>query len=102
MTLMKARHSVRSYTNRKIEPEIKNALLDYIIECNQQSGLHIQACFDEPDAMNQQKFLFTLRENEVEAKALSGFYTDIDLGIVKYHFELSTQGADFQWKTNRK
>lgn len=41
-----------------------------------------------PTAMNQQKFLFELKDGKVTAKALRGFYSKIDLGIVKYHFEV--------------
>ena len=43
-----------------------------------------------PTAMNQQKFLFELKDGVVTATALSGFYSKIDLGIVKYHFEAVT------------
>lgn len=43
-----------------------------------------------PTAMNQQKFLFELKNGKVSAKALFGFYNKIDLGIVKYHFEAAT------------
>lgn len=43
-----------------------------------------------PTAMNQQKFLFELKDGVVTGKALSGFYTKIDLGIAKYHFEAVT------------
>lgn len=44
-----------------------------------------------PTAMNQQKFVFELKNGIVTAKALRGFYTKIDLGIAKYHFEAATQ-----------
>lgn len=45
-----------------------------------------------PTAMNQQKFLITLNKDDtVTFKALAGFYTKLDLGIVKYHFNI---GAD--------
>ena len=40
-----------------------------------------------PTAVNQQKFLITLADGNVSAKSLGGFYSAIDLGIVKYHFE---------------
>lgn len=40
-----------------------------------------------PTAMNQQKFMFEIKNGQVYAKALRGFYSKIDLGIVKYHFE---------------
>lgn len=43
-----------------------------------------------PTAMNQQKFLFELKDGTVTAKALKGFYAKIDLGIVKYHFEIAS------------
>jgi len=50
-----------------------------------------------PTAMNQQKFLFELDGNKVKAKALSGFYSKIDLGIVKYHFETGAGKGDWKW-----
>lgn len=41
-----------------------------------------------PTAMNQQKFHFKLlTDGIVKATCSSGFYTKLDLGIVKYHFE---------------
>lgn len=43
-----------------------------------------------PTAMNQQKFLFELKNGTVTVKNLGGFYSKIDLGIVKYHFEAVT------------
>ena len=43
-----------------------------------------------PTAMNQQKFLFELKNDVVTAKSLGGFYSKIDLGIVKYHFEVAS------------
>lgn len=44
-----------------------------------------------PTAMNQQKFLFELRaDGTVKAACGSGFYTKLDLGIVKYHFEAAS------------
>lgn len=47
---MKGRHSVRSYINRKINDEIKHQLIKTVDECNNESGLNIQLCFDEPNA----------------------------------------------------
>lgn len=43
-----------------------------------------------PTAVNQQKFLFELKDDIVRAKSLGGFYSQIDLGIAKYHFEAVT------------
>lgn len=48
----------------------------------------MEAALLAPTAMNQQKFYFTLQDNQVLAKAGKGFYTKLDLGIVKYHFEV--------------
>ena len=50
----------------------------------------IEAALLAPTAMNQQKFLFTLRENQVSVKPGIGFCTKVDLGIVKYHFEVGS------------
>ena len=39
-----------------------------------------------PTAVNQQKFLFELKNGNVTAKNLGGFYSNMELGIAKYHF----------------
>lgn len=207
LEIMKARHSVRQYQDRKIEADIRKELAVCVEECNKESGMHIQIIYDEPKcfdtmmahygkftgvtnyialvgtksktleetagyygeklvlkaqelglntcwvaltygkgkcaaqvnpgeklvcvitlgygqtqgvahknkelsavcnysdnlpewflkgmeaallaptATNQQKFYFHFHENQVSAKAGTGFYTKLDLGIVKYHFE---------------
>lgn len=56
-----------------------------------------EAALLAPTAMNQQKFQFTLSGNKVTAKAGVGFYSKIDLGIVKYHFELGAGKDNFVW-----
>ena len=48
----------------------------------------MEAAMLAPTAMNQQKFLISLLGNNVTAKSLGGFYSKVDLGIVKYHFEM--------------
>lgn len=51
----------------------------------------VKAALLAPTAMNQQKFVFELKNGEVSVKvAGKGFYTKLDLGIVKYHFEAVT------------
>ena len=50
-----------------------------------------------PTAMNQQKFTLTWSQEGVTARAGVGFYTKLDLGIVKYHFEQGAQGVPFRW-----
>ncbi len=57
----------------------------------------IEAALLAPTAMNQQKFRFERNGNKVKAKAGMGFYTNIDLGIVKYHFELGAGKEHFTW-----
>ncbi len=61
--------------------------------CNQTDGIPtwfaegMEAVMLAPTAMNQQKFKFILNGDQVKAIATGGFYSAIDLGIVKYHFE---------------
>ena len=57
----------------------------------------VEAALLAPTAMNQQKFLLTLKGDKVSAKAGRGFYTKLDLGIVKYHFELGAGKDRFAW-----
>lgn len=47
----------------------------------------MEAALLAPTAMNQQKFTVALEGDKVSMKAGNGFYTKLDLGIVKYHFE---------------
>lgn len=48
----------------------------------------LKAALLAPTAMNQQKFHFEMKPNgTVQASCDKGFYTRLDLGIVKYHFE---------------
>ena len=60
----------------------------------------MEAAMLAPTAVNQQKFKFILHEgNKVEAKtsfSMAG-YTNIDLGIVKYHFEVGAGKNSFDW-----
>lgn len=58
----------------------------------------MEAVLLAPTAMNQQKFLFTLTDGQVSAQATGGFYSKIDLGIVKYHFEIGAGKEHFQWR----
>lgn len=60
----------------------------------------MEAALLAPTAINQQKFKFFLRDGKrVEAKALFSMagYTRIDLGIVKYHFEMGAGKENFEW-----
>jgi len=50
----------------------------------------MEAAMLAPTATNQQKFLITLSGDHAEAKSLGGFYSMVDLGIVRYHFEVGS------------
>lgn len=49
----------------------------------------MEAALLAPTAMNQQKFFFELLpDSKINATCGKGFYTKLDFGIVKYHFEM--------------
>ena len=60
----------------------------------------MEAAMLAPTAVNQQKFKFILHEGDrVEAKtqfSMAG-YLYVDLGIVKYHFEVAAGKENFSW-----
>ena len=58
----------------------------------------VEAALLAPTAMNQQKFSLSYADRKVSARAGSGLYTKMDLGIVKYHFELGAGKTNFEWK----
>ena len=58
----------------------------------------VEAALLAPTAINQQKFMLSLKGNDVTAKAGVGFYTKLDLGIVKCHFEIGAGLENFGWK----
>ena len=58
----------------------------------------VNAALLAPTALNQQKFKFTLLDgNKVHASASLGYFTKVDLGIVKLHFELGVGDEKFEW-----
>lgn len=57
----------------------------------------VSAALLAPTAMNQQKFTFFYEAGKVRAKAGIGFYSKVDLGIVKYHFELGGGRENVNW-----
>lgn len=58
----------------------------------------VKAALLAPTAMNQQKFILSLNGNKVSAKAGRAFYSKVDLGIVKYHFEVGAGKENFIWE----
>ncbi len=75
----------KQHTNKPAEKLYKadSTLPDWF-----QNGL--EAVMLAPTATNQQKFLLTLNNGKVNIKDTGGFYSKIDLGIVKYHFEVGS------------
>ena len=60
----------------------------------------LEAALLAPTAVNQQKFKFILKGSQVETKTSFSMvgYTQIDLGIVKYNFEVGAGRENFSWK----
>lgn len=60
----------------------------------------VEAAMLAPTAVNQQRFCFVLqKDGTVRAEAGRGACVNIDLGIVKYHFEIGAGRENFQWNT---
>ncbi|MCR5131719.1 MAG: nitroreductase [Prevotella sp.] len=63
----------------------------------------VESALLAPTAINQQKFHFTLHTSEgqlpvVEATTGLGFFSYVDLGIARYHFEVGAGKENFNWK----
>lgn len=50
-----------------------------------------------PTAINRQAFMLEGRGNEVTATYADGAFSEVDLGIVKHHFELGAGADSFIW-----
>ena len=64
----------------------------------------VEAALLAPTAVNQQKFSFEyigISNNRHQVRAKKGFsmigYTQMDLGIAKYHFEIGAGKGNFDW-----
>jgi nitroreductase len=64
----------------------------------------VEAALLAPTAVNQQKFSFEyvgMSNNRHQIRAKKGFsmigYTQMDLGIAKYHFEVGAGKVNFEW-----
>ena len=64
----------------------------------------VEASLLAPTAVNQQKFSFEyvgMSNNHHQIRAKKGFsmigYTQMDLGIAKYHFEIGAGKVNFEW-----
>lgn len=57
----------------------------------------MEAAMLAPTSINQQKFILELSKDRVLAQALPAIYSGVDLGIVKYHFEIGAGRENFSW-----
>ncbi len=57
----------------------------------------MQAAQLAPTAMNQQRFHITLNGDTVTAKTTGGVFSETDLGIVKYQFEVAAGTDGWRW-----
>lgn len=58
----------------------------------------VRAALLAPTALNQQKFRFEYLPDGVRLQAGTGFYTHVDKGIAKYHFEKGAGNHVVTWK----
>ncbi|MBQ9328101.1 MAG: nitroreductase [Solobacterium sp.] len=57
----------------------------------------VNAALNAPTAVNQQKFRLELQKDRVQATAGLGFFSRMDLGIIKLHFELGSGKGNDIW-----
>ena len=87
---IKSRHSVRKYTDQPIEVAKLATHRTATEEANAESGLNIQLVVNEPKAFGSKLHTY--------GTFFSPWgYTQIDLDIVKYHFEIGAGKESFQW-----
>ena len=70
------RHSVRSYKDKKIDGEVLNEPQHFISQCNEDSGLSIQLCLNEPKAFTGMMAKFMRFNNANNYIALVGKESD--------------------------
>ena len=79
LELMKSRHSVRQYLDKQIPADIREQLEAYAAELNQESGLHMQLIYDEPECFSSRMAHYGKFENCSNYIALVGEKTpDLD------------------------
>ena len=55
-----------------------------------------------PTAMNQQRYYIERQDDVVKINPGFGFYTKVDVGIVRYHFEVGAGKNNFTWFNEEK
>ena len=82
--------------------EHKNKPLDKVCEFDGKTPAWflegVMCALQAPTAINQQKFFFSQEDGVVTVKKGVGPCSKIDLGIVKYHFEIGAGTQNFKWK----
>jgi nitroreductase len=79
------RHSVRSYTDKKIDGDTLDQLRKIVDECNSGSGLNIQLCLNEPEAFsslmakygrfrNVKNYIALVGKNDNQLEEKAGYY----------------------------
>ncbi|MBO1362384.1 nitroreductase [Prevotella sp. A2931] len=58
----------------------------------------VNATLLAPTALNKQNFMIVGKGNEVSITCDNGRWSNTDLGIVKYHFEVGAGKENFTWK----
>ncbi|WP_400237329.1 nitroreductase family protein [Methanomethylophilus alvi] len=82
---MEKRHAVRSFTDGRIEGEIKDALDKEVAACNSEGGLRIQLVTDEPEAFggfmsrhsdfsNVRNYIALVGADNTESREKLGYY----------------------------
>lgn len=85
MNLIQNRHSVRSYTDEPLSPEVRSRLIEEIEAINQIGRLHVQLISDDPKAFsslmakygkfnNVQHYLALVGPNTVRLDELCGYF----------------------------
>lgn len=70
--LMRERHSVRSYTDEPVSADARRAITEKVAQINAQTGLHIQAFFNEPDCFSSRVATYGLFKGVTNYLALVG------------------------------
>ena len=58
----------------------------------------VSATISKAEKINPTTVELTYADGKVATRAGPGFYTKVDLGIVKYHFELGAGKENFEWE----
>lgn len=94
LEIMKARHSVRQYSEKKIENGVRETLTAMVKECNKESGLNIRVIFDEPkcfDSMMAHYGKFSGVENYIALVGKKGNSLDEKVGYYGEELVLKAQ-----------